>query len=167
MITTYEELNAIISEKPSIALRHALDALDAFKATPNCEVDMNTYHGYNSNSDTCFACLGGAATVIRLGIPTEDWCQLGGYTGVFNYFIDRIHVPQENLKLASDLINEYESALDEARCGCFSELFKLANIDPIEALTFSVPNMPYYHKEPKEWRDTMEASVKKLEEAGY
>jgi len=128
---------------------------------------MDTYHGYSTTSNTCFACLGGAATVIRLGIPTEDWCQLGGYTGVFNYFIDRIDVPQENLKLASDLINEYESALDRARLGDFSGLFKLANIDPIEAPPFPTSRVPDYHKEPKKWRDAMEARVKELEAAGY
>ena len=70
MAVTYEELKTIISEKPSLALRHALDALDTFTATPNCKINMNVYHDYSA--DTCFACLGGAATIVRLDVPADE-----------------------------------------------------------------------------------------------
>jgi len=167
MLATYAEMKAILSEKPSVALRHALDALDAFENTSNCEIDMSIYHSYNRTTNTCFACLGGAAALARFRVPRGDWQYLQGFTLVDRYFNNFVAVPEEAELGAEDLASNYEEALNMARIGRFEELFTLAGIPEDRAVRFNNRAVPEYADDPIAWRAQMEDFVRQFEAAGY
>lgn len=49
-----------LSDIPSVILREALDDLKLAEASDKYSIEMTDWHEYDSISDTCFVCLGGA-----------------------------------------------------------------------------------------------------------
>ena len=159
-------LQAIQKESPSTMLDHALKALTVFENTPGCEIDMETFHrgdpGLSNENPFCFACLGGAAALVRLGVPQDQWWEVDYRE--FGHYVHRgdpAHLPHEE-----NLLTAYENALDEARCGEVGDLFLFANLDPTPASQFSRDHVDF-HIDPEIWREQMDQLVEDLRQAGY
>jgi len=169
-------VKALFQEKPSEAIRNALAALDTFKATPNCEVDLLEFHEVSAATDIapeiCFACLGGAAALVRLEIPPSEWpdiyCQFDVAT-IALYDPTKAHTDQQSPAPLSELIGEYENAFDHVRRGEVGPLLRLLQAAPegqgAEDHQFNRPIYPVDADTP-EWRAEINGIVCDLEEAG-
>jgi len=52
-------------------IRLALSDLEACESTPGYLIEMDTWHKYSQNEDTCYVCLAGAVMANTLGVPRD------------------------------------------------------------------------------------------------
>ena len=154
------EFDKLMAEKPSQRLANALIALDIFGNKPGCEVDMDFFYEYNAQTGTCFACLGGAATLVQLNVDEDAYKKIC-ITGL----VDNFCADADN-KGFRNAVHGYELSLDDARQGNVGDMFSRMGLDYIDGTVLS-REVAYHQERPRQWRKDMEQLVADLKEAGF
>lgn len=140
--------NSPFSPIPSVRLATALDDLIAFEQLPYCHVDMYCFH--ENKGGVCFACLGGASSIMRLDPMARPATRLalecGGVSGY-------------DLK-------QFEVSLDAFRVGHVSYAFQCMGLDKNDGFKFN-RDITDYHKYREGFFRDMRKLVDDLKEAGF